>query len=114
MQFRDQCDPVGSGADHTGGQPFERGPDLEHVQDLRVGQCPDGQPPPVTGLDQALLLQLAQRLPQGSPRDAEGGGQFRFDQPGARGDLTGGDGVAQLVEGLLAQARLGQPAEARP
>ena len=73
MQFRNQRDPIGSGADDSGGQPFQGGTDLEHVQDLRVGQCPDGQPSPVTGLDQALLLQLAQRLPQSSPRNAKGG-----------------------------------------
>ena len=114
MQFRDQRDQIGSSADDGGGQPLQGGTDLEHVQDLRVGQCADGQPPPITGLDQAFLLQLAQRLPQGSPRNAKGGGQFRLDQPGARGDLTRGDGIAQLVESLLAQARLGQPAEARP
>ena len=109
----DQRGPVGSGADDGGGQPFQGGADLEHVQDLRVGQGPDGQPAPLAGLDQALLLQLAQRLPQGSARDAQGGGQFRFDQPGAGGDLAGGDRVAQLVQGLLAQAGLGQPAQAR-
>ena len=112
MQLGDQPGAVGSAADDGGGQPFQGGADREHVQDLRVGQRADGQPAPFACLDQALLLELAQRLPQCSPRDAQGGRQFRFDQPGAGLDLTGGHRVAQLVQGLLAQAGLRQPAQA--
>jgi hypothetical protein len=67
-----------------------------------------------TGLDEAFLLQLAKGFPQGPPRNAQGSGQFRFDQPGAGRDLTRGDRITQLVQGLLAQTRLRQPAEARP
>ena len=48
------------------------------------------------------------------PVSSQSSRQFRFDQPGARRNFTGGDRVAQLSQGLLAQACLGQTAETGP
>ena len=87
LQLGEHQVTVGPGTDAGGGQSLQGGADGEHVREFRVGQRPDRQPAPLAHLDQALVLQLPQRLPQRPPRDPHGGRQLRLHQPAARLDL---------------------------
>src|SRR3954452_99309 len=84
-------------------QRLHRGPHLEELPHLDGGEAVDPQHAPGAGGDQALLLQVAQRLAHRAPADPERAGQFDLAQVVARAVLTGEDRRTQRLERPLAQ-----------
>src|SRR6478609_9676382 len=104
LQSAEHRRTVRAGTEIGGSQPLETGTDGEHVRKLRSGQRPDRQPAPIAHLDQSLVLQLPQRLPQRPTRDPHRGRQFRLHQSAARLDLPRRHRRAQQLHRPLPQA----------
>lgn len=87
---------------------------LDHLLDgLDIEAVPDEiRPAAVPGLDQPLDLQHDDRLLHGGPADAEAGGQVALGrEPVAGPEPALGDVLAQPVEHLLVEPRLGHGAQ---
>ena len=99
---------VGLGAPLCGerrGQRVEAAPQLQQVPGLGGVQRPHARVPVGVELDQALLLEPAQRLAQGSGADADRPGERGLREDGARGELAGQDERADPGVGEVALGR---------
>ena len=88
----------------SGGMPLEQTAQIEQLGD--VGRCQLGDPGPAARqlLDQALIGQRAQRLPERSPADGEAAADLLLDQALTGFQLAGQDFGPEPASGHLDEA----------
>lgn len=87
----------------AGGQSFQVFPDEEELVYVLFRELNDEGPSLGKDLHQAFLLQTVDGLPDRSPADAQGPGQFPFVQLRPRGDLSLQNNPFQFLVSLTSQ-----------
>ena len=87
----------------SSGQYVQAGTHVEQLGDVPQGQLRHDRAATGQGLDQAFGLQLRQRLSDRDPGHLQAGGEFPFQQPRPRRQLTFDDRVPQVLVHLRRQ-----------